>query len=441
MEPQIQYVKTEDGVSIAFWTMGQGGVPLIMSPPLGWSHISLEHRFPELRAWYERLAATRLLVRYDERNQGLSQRGIEKMSEADFARDVEAVLERLGLDQADLWTLGSSAPPLLRVAAEHSDVVRRLVLWNPYLRGRDELSHPRMRTVISLIESDWELFTETFTGNYLRWSGDDAHEWARFIRRAVTQEDAARLFAATFEFDATQWLERISAPTLVVHDRLAGDQSESAQMIAAGIRNARLLQLGGREPLFRSETGMRAIEEFLDEGQTQPKPDLPSGTAIILFTDIVDSTALTEQLGDSAFRDRARELDASLRTVIREHDGTPIEGKLLGDGVLAVFTSARQAIEAALACGVAGESCGLPLHLGVHAGDVIREEGNVFGGAVNVAARIADASAPGELLVSQTVRDLARTSAGVSFEERGERELKGVGEPVRIWAVRAHRSP
>ena len=49
---------------------------------------------------------------------------------------------------------------------------------------------------------------------------------------------------------------------------------------------------------------------------------------------------------------------------------------------------------------------------------------------------IADAAAPGEVLVSQTVRDLARTSAGVSFEDRGERELKGVSEPVRVWAVR-----
>jgi class 3 adenylate cyclase len=103
--------------------------------------------------------------------------------------------------------------------------------------------------------------------------------------------------------------------------------------------------------------------------------------------------------------------------------------------VLATFSSASQAIGAALACGRAGEDGGLPLHLGLHAGDVIREEGNVFGGAVNVAARISGLSAPGEPLVSDTVRSLARTSAGVSFEDRGERELKGVGEAVRVWAV------
>ena len=111
------------------------------------------------------------------------------------------------------------------------------------------------------------------------------------------------------------------------------------------------------------------------------------------------------------------------------------------DGVLAVFTSARQAIEAALACARSGNAAGLPLHLGLHAGDVIRESdpdgrSNVYGGAVNIAARISGLSEPGEVLVSDTVRGLARTSADVTFEDAGERTLKGVGEPVRVWAVK-----
>jgi class 3 adenylate cyclase len=145
---------------------------------------------------------------------------------------------------------------------------------------------------------------------------------------------------------------------------------------------------------------------------------------------------LTERLGDAAFRDRARELDEALRSAIREHGGTAIEGKLLGDGVLATFASARDAIECAQACRDSGDGAGLPLHLGLHAGDVLREEGNVFGGAVNIASRIADASAPGEVLVSDIVRGLARTSAGVTFEHRGEHDLKGVGEPQKLFAVR-----
>ena len=178
------------------------------------------------------------------------------------------------------------------------------------------------------------------------------------------------------------------------------------------------------------------------EGEEPLAPkDLPSGTAIILFIDIVDSTALTERLGDGAFRAKARELGGALRAVIRECAGTPVEGPTLGDGVLAVFTSAREAIEAAQRCAKAGDEAGLPLHLGLHAGDVSREKDpdgrdNVYGGAVNIASRISGLSAPGEVLVSETVRSLARTSAGVSFEDRGEQTLKGVGEAVRVWAVR-----
>jgi class 3 adenylate cyclase len=189
------------------------------------------------------------------------------------------------------------------------------------------------------------------------------------------------------------------------------------------------------------EAVLAAIDDFLDEGEeATATAELPEGMAVILFADIVESTALTEQLGDEAFRAKARELDTSLRTIIRECVGTPVEGKVLGDGVLAVFTSARQAIECALRCGAAGSRGGLPLHLGIHAGDVIREEdpggrANVYGGAVNIAARIAGASAPGEVLVSDTVRALARTSAGVTFDNRGEYTLKGVTDPQRLFSV------
>jgi class 3 adenylate cyclase len=217
-----------------------------------------------------------------------------------------------------------------------------------------------------------------------------------------------------------------------------------ARGLAGGIADAQLFLLEGEitMPHTKAEDVSRAIDEFLSqgEGQADAPKDLPSGTAIILFIDIVDSTVLTERLGDAAFRDKARDVAAALRSIIAENGGRTIEGPTLGDGVLATFTSARQAIEAALACGRAGNDCGLPLHLGLHAGDVIRESdpdgrANVYGGAVNIASRISGLSAPGEVLVSDTVRGLARTSAGVTFEDRGEQALKGVGEAVRVWAV------
>src|SRR5207249_12022775 len=263
-----------------------------------------------------------------------------------------------------------------------------------------------------------------------------ATRFAEHIRAAVDREALQLAFSAQTDeaWNVSHLLDQITIPTLVMHNRSNRFLSpQVGQRIAAGISDARFRLI---DDVTYAEVPS-LIEEFIRE-TSEPvaaATTLPSGTAVILFADIADSTALTERLGDTAFRTKARELDATLRTVIREHNGTPIEGKLLGDGVLAVFTSARQAIEAALACARSGGDAGLPLHLGLHAGDVIREEDNVYGGAVNIASRIAGLSAVGEVLVSETVRSLARTSAGVAFEDRGDQRLKGVADAVGVWAV------
>jgi class 3 adenylate cyclase len=164
-------------------------------------------------------------------------------------------------------------------------------------------------------------------------------------------------------------------------------------------------------------------------------PVRPADTVIIMFADIVDSMPHTERLGDAMFRERARELDRLLRSLVAEHRGSTVEGKLVGDGVLAVFPSAQSGIGCALRCGVLSASVGLELHIGLHAGDVIRDGGNIYGGAVNIASRISGATKPGEILVSDTVRGLARTSVGVAFEDRGAYQLKGIDEPMRLFGI------
>ncbi len=181
-------------------------------------------------------------------------------------------------------------------------------------------------------------------------------------------------------------------------------------------------------------SGLIGAELGLDKEEIE---EFPEGTVTILFADIADSTKLTEQLTDAVFRAQARLLEESLRSVISKSDGKIVEGKLLGDGVLVVFKSARNAIECALRCNDASYKTDLRLHIGLHAGDVIREGNNVYGGAVNIASRISDISAPGEIVVSETVRSLARTSTKVSFEDKGLHNFKGVSDPHRVFAVRA----
>jgi class 3 adenylate cyclase len=434
MEPQVQYAKTSDGVNIAYYTMGTG-------PPFVWiiapgSHLLAERQVPRLREALDGTARFFTLVRLDSRGTGLSDRDVRDISLDAMTRDIEAVIEKERLERIILLGVAVATYPAIRYAASHPDIVSHLILLDP--PGPDPGENPLLAALSELAQLDWDLASATIMRSFYGPTVDDTGEAALF-REAVDPAYFRALRSALSDWEIFGALESLKMPVLVLLDRNNRRVDASAvRRTAASIPDARFVEI---DNAYGSPV---AIGRFLaSTGGASPRPAPPapqaaavsSGMTAILFADIVDSTSLTERLGDGAFRAKARDLDGALRSVIREHSGTPIEGKLLGDGVLAVFTSAHQAIEAALACGTAGGDARLPLHLGLHAGDVIREEGNVYGGAVNIAARISGLSAPGEVLVSETVRSLARTSAGVRFEDRGEQELKGVGEAVRVWAV------
>ena len=190
------------------------------------------------------------------------------------------------------------------------------------------------------------------------------------------------------------------------------------------------------------ELDMPAFEQQAAElitrlsGEAAPAPPtVGAETAVILFTDIADSTALTERLGDAAYVAKAGEFERTLRRTVRECNGEDIEGVTLGDGVLAVFSSGTRAIECAGRAHEDARGAGFRLHVGIHAGDVLRTGSAVHGGAVNIAARVCDAAPPGETLVSDTVRSLARTATSVQFVDRGLHQFKGVSDPHHVFAV------
>jgi class 3 adenylate cyclase len=431
MEPRIQYAKTSDGVSIAYAEAGQGKPLILLAPPMATHAELLWETFPFLRQLADRFRTICL----DWRGCGLSDRDAIDFSMEAMVRDLDAVVARIGGDSLVLGAWGPAVPIAVKYTTENPDRVSHLILTDGFSRFSDFMDTAAYRALTPLLEMDLLLFTETIANVlWAHTNPDVARLFAAFMRASIGLEAAQAAWKAWESWDVTDLLSRVTRPTLVVQNRSSRLWTfDMGRRTAAGIPGARLVPAD--DVTFSSIPDL--VEEFVYGGKAADSdgPDLPSGMTAILFADIADSTGLTERLGDAAFRQKARELDGALRAIIREHAGTPIEGKLLGDGVLAVFTSARQAIEAAVACGAAGSHAGLSLHLGIHAGDVIREEGNVYGGAVNIASRIAGLSAAGEVLVSETVRSLARTSAGVRFEDRGEQALKGVREPVRVWAV------
>jgi class 3 adenylate cyclase len=180
-------------------------------------------------------------------------------------------------------------------------------------------------------------------------------------------------------------------------------------------------------------------------GQTanaRPADDgrLPRGTLTILVTDMVGSTELAEQLGDTRWWEILQAHNAFVRAQIEQHGG--IEVKAQGDGFLVVFASARQAILAAVAIQQAAArhsaenpSQRIELRIGLHTGETVESDGDVFGQNVILAVRIADAAAPGDVLVSGLTHDLTAAAGDLRFGPGEEVSLKGFSAPWRVHRV------
>jgi class 3 adenylate cyclase/pimeloyl-ACP methyl ester carboxylesterase len=437
--PAVQFCTSADGTRIAFMAAGNGP-PLLVQ--LSWAtNMELDWQDPECRLWMERMAGGRRLICCGRRGVGPSQRSVTDLSLDAQVSDLHAVADHLQIERCDMFGSYEAASVVASYAAAHPKRVSRLVLWAPIAKGSDTATPASLTSLANLMRTNWPFARRAWADLCFPSDKSGRGRWfADLIRQSVEPEMAARYLEFTRDVDVMPMLTQLAAPVLVfMRSGIRYFPASAVRAVAAALPHARLISLEddvGHPPLGDTSY-VDILARFLDEERSERAPvHVPSGTAIILFADIADSTALTERLGDATFRERARELDTKLRAAITERNGTPIEGKLLGDGVLATFASAKDAIEGALAFEAAGEACGLGLHVGLHAGDVIREENNVFGGAVNVASRISALAAPGEVLVSDIVRGLARTSAGVSFEDRGEHDLKGVSDPVRVFAVR-----
>jgi class 3 adenylate cyclase len=170
-----------------------------------------------------------------------------------------------------------------------------------------------------------------------------------------------------------------------------------------------------------------------------------SATATVLFSDLVESTRLLSQLGEAAFDAVRRAHFEALRHAIERTSGEQV--KTLGDGVLAIFGSAADAVACAVAMQQAvdgqAQRAGVPLaiRVGLASGDVSFEEDDVFGTPVVAAARLVAAAGPGQILATAVVRMVAGGRTGAAFSDRGLLQLKGLPEPVAACEVTWERLP
>ncbi|MCH7812019.1 MAG: adenylate/guanylate cyclase domain-containing protein [Chloroflexi bacterium] len=448
MEPRIQYAKTEDGVSIAYSTIGGGeGTPLVEMPLTPWSHIQMQSQLPAWLRYTDRLSEKRMLVRYDPRGSGLSDRHLPDYSLDSLVLDLEAIVAAVGLDRFALISLFFSGPLAITYAARHPEQLSHLLLWCTYASGREYADLPAVKAFQALRKQDWEIYTQTGAHAFLGWAAAEHARWyAEYMQKSTTQEAAAAFYEANEQFETTPLLAQLRTPTLVMHRRdFTFPGVDAARTLASRIPNAYLTILDGASAapfLEDSESVVRAISEFVGEGEesaTQPEPPEAGAFRTILFTDIEQSTALTQRLGDARARAVLRNHERITREALKEHGGSEV--KTMGDGFMASFSSATKALECAIATQRAfakhNESAEEPIQvrIGLNAGEPIAEEDDLFGTAVITAARIAAKAQGGEILTSDTVRQIV-AGKDFLFSDRGAVELRGFEDPVRLYEVR-----
>jgi len=442
MKQQIQFVTAPDGVGLAVATMGSGP-PLLIVP--GWiSHLELDWTWPVSHDLFDRLARNHLLVRYDKRGTGLSDRDVSDYSLEAQVGDLDAIISALGLRGVALLGYSQGGPISIAYAVQHPDNVSHLILYGTY--HKSERMSDLTDAFMALIRADWggyggAAMLEVFIPGA---RPEARNTFAEYQRQAADAEGAIGTTVAALEYEITPLLPQVAAPTLVLHRR--GDKAvpfQQGREIAARIPGARfvplegdihVISLGDTEPLIS------AVEDFLlgQEGPRAP-PKVSEGPQTILFTDMEGSTTLTQRLGDDKAQEVLRTHNAILRDALNIHGGSEV--KHTGDGIMATFPSAARA----LACAVAVQrqlashnesdaETPLRVRIGLNAGEPVAEDDDLFGSAVQLAARICAQADAGDILVSNVVRELA-AGKGFDFSDRGTADLKGFDEPVRLYAV------
>ena len=241
------------------------------------------------------------------------------------------------------------------------------------------------------------------------------------------------------DIDVRDVLPATRVPTLIVNRAEEGEFLREGSRVAARlIPGARHVELPGTDhaPFAGdSESYVHAIEQFLTEtweerAWEEAEPDRVLAT--VLFTDIVGSTAKAAELGDARWRELLGAHHSLIRRQLSRFRGTELD--TAGDGFFASFDGPARAIRCACAVTDAVREVGLEVRAGLHTGECELLDSKVGGIAVHIGARVAKEAAPGEVLVSSTVKDLVAGS-GIAFRERGTVELKGVPGDWRLFAV------
>jgi FixJ family two-component response regulator/pimeloyl-ACP methyl ester carboxylesterase len=267
----LRFCTTTDGVRIAYTAIGSG--PPIVKAANWLSHLQYDWESPIWRHWIEGLAAQNRLIRYDERGNGLSDWDVEDLSFEAMLADLESIVDAARLDRFALLGISQGCAISIAYAVKHPERVSHLVLYGGYVQGWRARGDPeeiaRRSAMGTLMRQGWgqdiATFRQLFTSLFVPGATHEQMDWFNELqRKSVSPDNAARLYDAFANIDASVLMPRVTAPTLVLHAR--GDASVPygcGRVIAEGIPGARFVTLESSNHILLAHEP--AFARFLDE--------------------------------------------------------------------------------------------------------------------------------------------------------------------------------
>jgi class 3 adenylate cyclase/pimeloyl-ACP methyl ester carboxylesterase len=441
--PETRYARSAD-VAIAYQVVGEGPFDVVLTPG-SVSHVELYWDIEGVAALLRGLAKHARVIFFDKRGTGLSDRVAGAPTLEERSDDIRAVMDAAASDRAALFGVSEGVPMSVVFAASYPERVSALVLYGGRAREQWARDYPFGSTEReSRKETEEELDgfvtpggLEEMVRSGLPSAGEDElRAWARVFRYGASPASLEALDRMNMAIDVRSVLPVVRTPTLVVHQR--DDpwvRVEHGRYLADHIPGAAYAELDGDAHIPSTSFVPRLLSQvvpFLEDAVCQGAPEPDKVLVTVLFSDIVGSTSMAAELGDTRWRQLLGEHHASVRRQLTRFRGVEID--TAGDGFFARFDGPARAIRCAQAIRDAVQDIGLQVRLGLHTGECEVLDGKVAGIAVAIGARVSAHAAAGEVLVSQTVKDLVAGS-GIGFDDRGPADLKGVPGQWQLYAV------
>jgi class 3 adenylate cyclase len=442
-QPETRYAASPDG-HIAYQVFGSGRLNLLFVTHWG-TNLDVMWEEPSLAAYLNRLGSFARVICYDKRGTGVSDpvplAALPTIEH--WMDDATAVMDAVGVRSAAVIGDAEGGPMAAMLAATHPERVSALVLVNTFARWRRADDYPigmpdtTVAKLVERYEQHWGLTSEILdlTAPSVAHDARFRAWFTRYQRLGMSRGASSAMYRWVTDVDVRAVLPTIRVPTLVLQRRDARHHRAAfGRYLAEHIPDARYVELPGMDtvPFHAGDFGplLDEVEQFLTG--TKIGPVLDRQLATVLFTDIVDSTRLAAERGDTAWIELVRAHDAIVRAHLADYRGREIDHT--GDGFLAAFDGPARAVTCAARLVESLGTAGVPIRAGLHTGEVERDHASIRGLAVHIASRVMDAAAHGGVVVSQTVRDLVAGS-GIEFAERGDHELKGVPGRWSLYEV------